>query len=78
MIITKEFAEIWNALVEMGFSPSIIDSGVIDVMVCNTSEELDFAAAVMDFRVHLTDTIPEENERLYTVGNYKVRVYTAY
>ena len=78
MFITKEFAEIWNALVEMGFSPSIIDSGVIDVMVCNTSEELDFAAAVMDFNVHLTDTIPEENERLYKVGNYRVRVYTAY
>lgn len=78
MFITKEFAEVWNALVDMGFNPSIIDSGVIDIMVCNTSEELDFAAAVMDFRVHLTDTIPEESERLYKVNGFTVRVCTVY
>lgn len=78
MYITAEFVKVWNALVDWGFEPSMIDNGVIDVMVCNTSEELDFAAAVTNFHVHLTDTIPEESERLYKVNGFTVRVYTAY
>lgn len=78
MLITKEFAEVWNELVRMGFTPTMVDEGVIDITVRNTCDELDFAAAVMDFNVYLTKVDIEESERYYRVNQFIVRVYAAY
>lgn len=78
MIITKDFANVWNELVSMGFTPTMVDDGVIDITVQNTCDELDFAAAVMNFNVYLTKVDTVEKERYYKVNQFTVRVFTAY
>lgn len=78
MLITPEFTKIWNALARMGFEPTTIDENIIDVTTNNTSDELDFCAAVMGFSVYLIKYDMKEKERYYQVGNYIVRVWMAF
>jgi hypothetical protein len=79
MMITKEFARVWNSLAGMGFTPTMVEDGVIDITTYNTSDELDFAAAVIDLpNVFLVKVDKEENERYYNVDQFTVRVYAAF
>ena len=79
MMITKEFARVWNNLAAMGFTPTMVEDGVIDITTHSTCDELDFAAAVIDLpNVFLVKVDTEENERYYNVDQFTVRVYAAF
>jgi hypothetical protein len=76
MMITKEFARVWNSLAAMGFTPTIVEEGIIDITTTTTSDELDFAAAVIDLpNVYLVKVDTKEKERYYNVDKFTVRVF---
>ena len=78
MLLTKEFIEVWNSLVRMGFSPTMIDYGTIDVIVRSTSDDLDFIAAVGDYSPIYYSFDAEHNRRYYQIGRYDIRVTQMY
>lgn len=75
MKITKELMEVWNALVDWGFKPTLSASMEIEITVRNSSQDLNFSAAVGDFNRKLDFINTDEGEYWYIVDGVSVIVY---
>jgi len=81
MKITEELMKIWNALVDCGFKPTLSASMEIEITVRNSSQDLNFAAAMSDFifSAKISDfvyfTNMDEGEYWYLINGVKIIAY---
>lgn len=80
MKITQELMNVWNALVDYGFKPTLSASMEIEITVRNSSQDLDFSAAMSNFISGKTSdfiyfTNIDEGEYWYVINGVKIIVY---
>lgn len=81
MKITEELMKVWNALVDWGFKPTLSASMEVEITVRNSSQDLNFSAAMSDFIfsgkmsdfVYFIDM--DEGEYRYVINGVKIVVY---
>ena len=75
MKITEGLMNVWNALVDWGFKPKLSASMEVEITVRNSSQDLNFSAAVSDFDHRLAFTDTDEGEYWHFVNGVVVIVY---
>lgn len=75
MLLTANFVKLWNELARMGFTPLMVENGIIDIKAYDTTDELNFAAATMGYRVRLLKVDLKESEVYYKVNEFTVRIW---
>lgn len=75
MKITQELVKVWNALVDWGFKPTLSASMEVEITVRNSSQDLDFSAAMGNFNRKLDFINPNEGEYWYIIDGVSVIVY---
>ena len=75
MKITEELMKVWNALVDWGFKPTLSASMEIEITVRNSSQDLNFSAAMSDFNCQLDFVNADEGEYQYFINGVSVIAY---
>lgn len=75
MKITQELMKVWNALVDCGFKPTLSASMEVEITVRNSSQDLNFSAAVSKFNRKLDFINTDEGEYWYIIDGVSVIVY---
>lgn len=75
MKITQELMQVWNALVDWGFKPTLSASMEIEITVRNSSQDLNFSAAMSDFNCQLDFVDADEGEYRYFINGVSVIAY---